>query len=218
MKSIARPSGRPNAQATEALNRKLIVTATRLFVKQGYTATSMEQIAITAKAGKPTIYRRYPTKEILFKAVVNDMSQKLLRSATRAEETDSDPLMRLREIGYAMLELISTTECIAIYRILVSESHRFPGLVNQIMADISHPVDETIRRLLKVARRSGAIRPDCKIEETHMALAGITTGWALAQNLLGQPSLDDENARKSFFAQAWAIFLTGVVTRRPEIS
>jgi hypothetical protein len=51
-----------------------------------------------------------------------------------------------------------------------------------------------------------------------MALAGITTGWALTQNLLGQPSLDDENARKSFFAQAWAIFLTGVVTRRPEIS
>jgi AcrR family transcriptional regulator len=173
----------------------------------------MEQIAIAAKAGKQTIYRRYPTKEILFKAVVSDMAEKLLSSATKAEETDADPLMRLREIEYAMLELISTPECIAIYRILVSESQRFPGLVSQIMAEISHPVDETIRRLLKAARRTGAIRPECKIEETRMAVAGITTGWALAQNLLGQPCLDDENARKSFFEQAWAIFLAGVVAR-----
>jgi len=81
------------------------------------------------------------------------------------------------------------------------------------MAEISHTVEETIRRLLKAARRSGAIRADCKIEETRMALAGMTTGWAMAQNLLGQPSLNDENARRAFFEQAWAIFLAGVVTR-----
>jgi AcrR family transcriptional regulator len=213
MKVAARPGGRPNAEATEVLNRKLIVTAARLFVKQGYAATSMEQIAIAAQAGKQTLYRRYPTKEILFKTVVNTMAEDLLTSAMKADETDGDPLMRLREIEYAVLELVSTPECIAIYRILISESQRFPGLVNQIMAEISHPVEETIRRLLKVARRSGAIRADCKIEETRMAVAGMTTGWALAQNLLGQPSLDNENARRAFFEQAWAIFLAGVVAR-----
>jgi AcrR family transcriptional regulator len=213
MKLAARPGGRPNAEATEVLNRKLIVTATRLFVKQGHAATSMEQIAIAAQAGKQTIYRRYPTKEILFKAVVETMAEDLLAFAMKAEDTDADPLIRLREIVYAKLELISTPGCTAIYRILIAESQRFPGLVNQIMAEISDPVDETIRRLLKGARRSGAIRANCKIEETLMAVAGMTTGWALAQNLLGQPSLDNENARRAFFEQAWAIFLTGVVAR-----
>jgi len=213
MKLAARPSGRPNAEATEVLNRKLIVTAARLFVKQGYAATSMEQIAVAAQAGKQTIYRRYPTKEILFKAVVSTMAENLLTSAIKADEKDGDPLIRLREIAYAKLELISTPECTAIYRILIAESQRFPGLVNQIMAEISDPVDETVRRLLKVARRSGAIRADCKIEETRMAVSGITIGWALAQNLLGQPSLDNESARRAFFEQAWAIFLAGVVVR-----
>jgi AcrR family transcriptional regulator len=213
MKVVARPSGRPNAKATEVLNRKLIVTATRLFVKQGYTATSMEQIAVAAKAGKQTIYRRYPTKEILFKAVVTDMAENLLRSARKAEETDADPLMGIREIVHVTLDMISTPECIAIYRILVSEAQRFPALVSQIITDISNPVDESIRRLLKAARRSCAIRQDLKIEETRMAVLGITTGWALSQNLLGRPSLADESVRRSFFEQAWAIFLAGVVTR-----
>jgi hypothetical protein len=46
-----------------------------------------------------------------------------------------------------------------------------------------------------------------------MAVLGITTGWALSQNLLGRPSLADESVRRSFFEQAWAIFLAGVVTR-----
>jgi AcrR family transcriptional regulator len=55
-----------------ALELRLVETAAKLFTDQGYDATSIDQIAALAGIGKQTIYRRYPTKDHLFKAVLTE--------------------------------------------------------------------------------------------------------------------------------------------------
>lgn len=65
--------------------------AASLFVEHGYAGTSVDQIARKAAASKQTLYRRYPSKEELFKAVITNLSASLLR---RIAETPLKTLLR----------------------------------------------------------------------------------------------------------------------------
>src|SRR5215468_3391926 len=124
-----RRSGRPDADATRKLDRRILVIARRMFIEHGYAASSMEQVALRAGAGKQTIYRRYPSKRSLFAAVLEDLGGGLGTGATLAQTASSDPLAGLREVCRAMLETNTKPETIAIYRVLIAESQRFPKLV-----------------------------------------------------------------------------------------
>src|ERR1700722_18957063 len=100
-----RRSGRPAGKASETLDRHILTTASRLFVGNGYAGTSIEQIAAAAGAGKQTIYRRYASKEDLFKAVLSDLGEMLLEAAANAEASSADPLTSLRETCRAWLDI-----------------------------------------------------------------------------------------------------------------
>jgi AcrR family transcriptional regulator len=67
---VARPSGRP--RSAEA-HRAILDTAIALFVEQGYEAMSMEGVAARAGVGKTTIYRRWPSKEDLIVAAIDEL-------------------------------------------------------------------------------------------------------------------------------------------------
>ncbi|MHB8286082.1 MAG: TetR/AcrR family transcriptional regulator [Caulobacteraceae bacterium] len=206
----ARRQGRPDAQGSEALDQHILATAARLFTEQGYAGTSIEQIAQAAGAGKQTIYRRYPSKEPLFQAVVDELCQVLLDSATLAETTSPDPLTALRAACRAALDLAATPSAIAIYRVIIAESHRFPTLLEHAEAESLDPFDNVILRLLKAARESGQIRDGCDIEEVRRAVTGLCTGWALQEALIGRPGLSNQAEREAFFDCAWYMFLRGV--------
>jgi AcrR family transcriptional regulator len=91
---LAKPrrSGRPDGKASETLDRHILATASRLFIENGYAGTSIEQVAAEVGAGKQTIYRRYGSKEALFKAAITNLDEMLLGSAAIAEASPTDPL------------------------------------------------------------------------------------------------------------------------------
>ena len=49
---------------------RVLDAAQRMFLKRGYQSASLDEIADTAPASKPTIYAHFPGKEALFEAVV----------------------------------------------------------------------------------------------------------------------------------------------------
>jgi AcrR family transcriptional regulator len=64
--------GRPTADDATKLNTIILAAATERFLADGYAATSMDAIAAAAKVSKGTLYSRYPQKEALLRAVVED--------------------------------------------------------------------------------------------------------------------------------------------------
>jgi len=48
---------------------RLLEAAARVFTRLGYDSASVEDIAFEAGIGKPTLYRYFPSKEVLFEAV-----------------------------------------------------------------------------------------------------------------------------------------------------
>jgi AcrR family transcriptional regulator len=211
--TLPRRLGRPDAQTSAALDPHILGTATRLFTEQGYAATSIEQIAVVAKVGKQTIYRRYSTKEDLFKAVITELSGVLLDSSALAVTPSPDPLAALRDACRALLDLASKPDAVAIYRVLIAESKRFPTLAEHALNGVSEPFSNIIIRLIGAARETGQIHSGCDDATLSRVLLGIFTGWSLHQALLGQEGLADEAERAAFFESAWSLFLQGALAR-----
>jgi TetR/AcrR family transcriptional regulator, regulator of autoinduction and epiphytic fitness len=201
--------GRPTAQRAETLERQLLGTAAQLFAEQGYAATSMEQIALVAGIGKQTIYRRYPSKEILFTAVLCDMSRDILQRVAVDNERGRDPLLALRETCRAALELFGTPSAVAMHRLLIAEAPRFPSLIERVTREVIEPIDAALRRLIEAAQRTGQLRADWPAEDALRALSGMTIGWLVQRKLLGLRSLATEAERTAFFGTMWSLFVKG---------
>ena len=181
-----------------------------MFIERGYAASSMEQVAQRAGAGKQTIYRRYPSKRWLFAAVLEDLGGGLSTGATLDQSASSDPLAGLREVCRATLEANTKPETIAIYRVLIAESQRFPKLVEHTVNRITEPLTGLLRRLITAARQRGQIRRDVDVEQCVRGLTGLINGWVLRQGMLGRRSLSSDAERSAFLESAWTIFLEGV--------
>ncbi|MBI5264028.1 MAG: TetR/AcrR family transcriptional regulator [Bradyrhizobium sp.] len=62
--------GRPPKDLAGDVQARILDAAQQLFLEKGYRSTSIDEIAETAPASKPTIYAHFPGKEALFTAVV----------------------------------------------------------------------------------------------------------------------------------------------------
>ncbi len=206
----ARRSGRPDATASGVLDRHILDTATGLFARQGYAATSIEQVAAAAGAGKQTIYRRYASKEDLFKAVITALSAPFIAAIEDSRIASADPLTALRETCRATLDFAARPDVVAVYRILIAEAQRFPALIDHTARIAIDPFEDVMRRLLAAARDAGQIKDDCDIVRSGRALSGLVTGWLLQRALLRRENLEDPGERTAFFQIAWELFLGGV--------
>ncbi|GFE93066.1 TetR/AcrR family transcriptional regulator [Acetobacter persici] len=203
-----RRCGRPTPYGTEQLDQHLLEVAASLFVKHGYAGTSVDQIARKASASKQTLYRRYPSKEELFKAVITNVTACLLR--TMAETPLKDPLQELKTISRLMLDFVLRPDALGTYRILISDAYRYPSLIDHAIENINKPFHANFLRLLKAAEAAGQIGAGHADSTTTHLWAGMLTGWPMKQSLFGLNPLEDDAARDAFFEQAWALFLKGV--------
>jgi len=212
MTSNLRRTGRPDAQSIEVLNRHILATATMLFAQQGYAATSIEQIAALAEIGKQTIYRRYASKEELFIAVVLEMIHGVLDSPLQLDVKPENCMDTLRELCWNLMNVpFSRPQSMALYRIMIAESARFPELAGKVIEAAFCPIENTISRLLDAARSDGQVRSDVPLIHLCRLLGGMCTGWIYQQHLLGnRDCLANETERKQFFDSAWSMFLAAV--------
>jgi AcrR family transcriptional regulator len=91
---------RPRSQGFDAQRDQLLAAAARLFANQGYTATTMQQVAEAAGLGKATLYHYVRDKPALLAAIAGGHVARLeaLVGEVAAEALPPDPhLARLIE-------------------------------------------------------------------------------------------------------------------------
>src|SRR3954470_6342003 len=62
--------GRPPLERAGEVEERILDAAKTVFLANGFEGASVDEIAQTARAGKPTIYARFPSKAALFAAVI----------------------------------------------------------------------------------------------------------------------------------------------------
>jgi AcrR family transcriptional regulator len=145
-------------------NREQIIEAARtLFVRVGLDVP-MEEIARAAGVGVGTLYRRFPDRGELIKAVNLDSFTRLAELARRVEREEPDPAVALTSLLRSVLELRLSITMTAVS----ARAHR----VIQDPPSIAEHRDELIAvasRLLRRAQERGTIRPDIEIGDALLA-------------------------------------------------
>lgn len=115
-------------RCTADVRRRAILDAARdVFLERGYAGASVDAVVERAGGSKATVYAMFGNKEGLLTALVADGAERL------AEAVDHLPLdmpleESLRNFGIRFLELIVDPVRLALYRLVVGESGRFPEL------------------------------------------------------------------------------------------
>jgi TetR/AcrR family transcriptional repressor of mexJK operon len=108
--------------------RQILSAAKRVFMERGFGAASMDMIAREAGVSKATLYAHYVSKERLFALMVNEtcLSHSSLLEPGALDVGDFRGA--LSQIGDRFIGLLLAPESLAIHRIVVAETRRFPEL------------------------------------------------------------------------------------------
>src|SRR5436189_1917600 len=145
--------GRPPKDQAGDVKARILDAAQRVFLKRGYQSTSLDEIAETAPASKPTIYAHFPGKEALFEAVVARVIEGLTDFEGFAPKGRSVQ-DRLASLGTEVVERF-IDETIGITRATIAEADRFPALSRQVhekgrdraAAAVSHVLNDATHAL-----------------------------------------------------------------------
>jgi AcrR family transcriptional regulator len=126
-KAVPRPGGRPSREQAAQLGERILDAATHLFLSHGYGPTSIEAVALRARISKRTFYHRFPDKPALFVAVVHRIIEGL-RPPADIPLLEGDLQEILRRLAGLILRAALSPQAIALNRMIVGESGRFPKL------------------------------------------------------------------------------------------
>ena len=102
--------------------RQQILDAARiLFTSQGFGSTSMDAVAAEANVSKATLYAYFTSKEELFGQVVASDRERYVHIPD-TQEMNADIALVLNRLALELSGLILSTETVAIYRMIMSET------------------------------------------------------------------------------------------------
>ena len=188
---------------TQQTRERLRAAAYRLFLQQGYLATSID--TILAEAGvssKETLYRHYANKEALFVDVLSHLtmeqpgfSEKL---AALPSPRDLSSLHRaLTQLSREILSMMRQPGYLPLVRMIIAEAPRFPQLGTLFFSTVTQRGLAIITALLQAAREQEIIADMDFDAVTHTLLGGLLT-YVLTSLVLGEeeqpPALDRADA------------------------
>jgi TetR/AcrR family transcriptional repressor of mexJK operon len=132
--AAARRGGRPPRTAALLLRDRILEVATALFLSHGYGLTSIEAVARQARVSKRTFYHRFADKTALFEAVVHRIIQGIRPPADVPLIEGATLHAVLKRLAQLILQAALSPAAIALHRLVIAESARFPELTRATSA------------------------------------------------------------------------------------
>lgn len=154
-----RRRGRPRREDAGEVEERILNAASAVFHEHGFGRATMDQIAEAARAGKTSLYSRYPTKAELFAAVVRRSSAQFAERMSIVITTGS---LRERMIatGIELADATLTAESIALMRSTSAEAEAYPDVAQEGFAI---GFGECVRSVAASLADPGALDPDTEL-------------------------------------------------------
>ena len=164
---MATPAGRRPLRADAQRNQdRIIGAAHEAFAEQGLEV-SMEEIARRAQVGPATLYRRFPSKQVLLRAIFETRLAEL-EPWIEAACADADPWVGLVAGLGAVLD--AQARNLALLQML-AQAGELPALKSELRARVFDPLCELLSR----AQASGQVRTDLDPLELPVLLGMVAT-------------------------------------------
>ena len=160
------PKAARKPRADSLRNRDLLLKAAAKVFGAGGPEASLEAVAKRAGVGIGTLYRHFPTREILFEAVYRREVDELAELAEQLAR-EAPPVEALRRWLRANVQLVATKR--GMLAALALAAHRPPDLY----AYSSERLSKAVGGLLDRAVVAGEIRADITSEDLLRTLVGM---------------------------------------------
>lgn len=178
--------------------------AALVFLRDGYSAASVDDIALVAQVSKATLYSYFPDKGAMF--------QEAMRTETARLDFRLDldlapgPEILLPRIGMRIAEWLCSPRQLGLFRVLSAESPRFPALSIAYHDAVSGLLTRAVRPCLERWSNAGLVTiHDPEAATRHwIALSGLPLRDAMLMD--GRPP-PDRGAMAAHVASAATLFL-----------
>jgi len=212
-KELKRPQarlGRPPKEMAGDVKARILDAAQRVFLKRGYQSASLDEIAETAPASKPTIYAHFPGKEALFEAVV----ARVLDGLTNFDGFDPKGRTvqdKLTSLGTELVERF-LDETIGITRATIAEADRFPALSRDVhehgrdraAAAVSHVLSDATHKLSRGPKAAFSTKRSLATAQIFMDLILLPM---LMRALMGEGAKELRGELHAFVRERVSFFL-----------
>ena len=167
---------------------QILQAARSQFLRQGYSGTSMDDVALAANVSKPTLYVYFGSKRDLFGAVIDHERERYGRLMLVGERGREHIRVKLLRIGRAIVDFLLSEETIASYRMVVAEAGRLPEAGRTFYANGPVKFLDRLQTFVAKCMQDGALR----VGDPRRAageLIGLVRGDLQLRALLG---LSDE--------------------------
>ena len=180
----------------EDTRQRLFEAAVELIAEQGFSATTVDDIALRAKVAKGTVYYNFASKTALFEELLRH-GIGLLTDEFRAAVEGLPPREAVAALVRAQLEYIRRYRAFA--QLLLSEMWRTNREWQQTLMLLREQAIGAIAETVQAGVDSGDLPDDLDVRVASSALFGV--GLVVAVDwLVFQPERSIENVEKSLLA------------------
>ena len=160
------PRGRAPGYDTQ--REQILARAAELFARQGYTATSMNQVALACGVSKPSLYHYVRDKYQLLVEIAEDHVGRLNTLVAIAQARPLEPQVRVRELIGSFLEVYADAQ--AAHRVLTEDVKFLEP------ADRERVLDAQREVVAAFAEAIAETRPELRGSELHKPIAMLLFG------------------------------------------
>ncbi|WP_136658092.1 TetR/AcrR family transcriptional regulator [Nitratireductor sp. XY-223] len=192
---------------------EVLDAALKMFARNGFAATKVEDIAKEAGLSKGAIYRYFPSKEDIFESLVNRAIAPVAeRSEELARTSHENPVVLLRAVLSVIGVKLSDPDTLALPRIVLQEAGRFPELAETYRRQVIDKGIGALELIIQKGIAAGQFRP----VDVHLAIRNVM-GPLLAHLILSQIFRIDEDthiAPQDFIESHFDILMNGLLKER----
>ena len=166
------------AQGTKVRRRKdarpaeIIAAGISEFEEHGFRGANLARIAQKAGIAKGTIYLYFPSKEALFLAAIETHITSVMgESEAGAAAVEGTTLELLTQLLRNMYSRFVHGEAQALFRILLTEGDRMPGVISDYHAMTVQRGGMLLKKILERGVKRGEVKPGPALETPHVVIA-----------------------------------------------
>lgn len=188
---------------------KILETALMLFSRKGYLGATTKEIAKEAGIAEVTLFRHFPSKEILFRDVINTYSFLPALKSLLPEISNMPYEQSLAVIARRFLETLTMRK--DIIRIMLSEMHRYPEQIQQIYNALIEELLRALASYFKELQKKGIAR-EFNPEFAARAFLGIFFSYFIGMELKNLKRFKNEDT-EAVIKEFVSLFINGILRR-----
>lgn len=190
---------------TERKREDIIQAAKDEFRANGFSATSMDRIAKTAKVSKRTVYNHFESKEVLFSAIALDLCTAFSQVSAHSYDPTVPVRTQLLDIANQQMSMLCSDRFLRLFKMIMSETLSSPPLTQSVIENFEKE-NIGLMKWITMASQDGKLNITEPVMAGKQLLAMLEafTSWPY---LFGEDPVTDKAARRKIVESAVNMFL-----------